>query len=153
MSTIIIGVQVMYTSIWPRDNNTNRPRPSKNGKYVLKLNFNGCWRRVVIDDKLPVSKTIRMLHVIDKNNPGLLWPPLIEKAYLKVRGGYDFPGSNSCSDLWTLIGWIPEQVFLQEYGCCLFVSKCNTNISIVRMWFPTNYGGESTKLSSMATFW
>jgi calpain-7 len=68
----------------------------------------------VIDDRLPVSNTHRLLHVIDRRNSALLWPALLEKAYLKVRGGYDFPGSNSCNDLWTLTGWIPEQIFLQE---------------------------------------
>ncbi len=90
------------------------PAFSQNGKYVFRLHFNGTFRKVVIDDLLPSSSTDRTLHVVDRNNPGLLWPALLEKAYLKVRGGYDFPGSNSATDLWILTGWIPEQVFLQR---------------------------------------
>ena len=94
---------------------------SPNGKYVFKMFFNGCSRKVVVDDRLPASKTSRSLHVIDRNNPGLLWPALIEKAYLKIRGGYDFPGSNSGTDLWILTGWIPEQIFLQRYSILVSV--------------------------------
>ena len=113
----------MATSmIWPFDKNRGKPVISSNGKYIVRLNFNGCWRKVVIDDRLPVSNTHRILHVIDRRNPALLWPALLEKAYLKVRGGYDFPGSNSCGDLWTLTGWIPEQVYLQEYANLIFSS-------------------------------
>ncbi|KAF2266143.1 cysteine proteinase [Lojkania enalia] len=106
--------QMLPNMISPYDVNLQEPVLSPNGKYIVRLNFNGCWRKVVIDDRLPVSKTHRLLHVIDRKNPALLWPALLEKAYLKVRGGYDFPGSNSCSDLWTLTGWIPEQIYLQE---------------------------------------
>jgi calpain-7 len=87
---------------------------SRSGKYVLRLNFNGCWRRVEIDDLLPTSTNSRILHVINRSNPGLLWPALVEKAYLKVRGGYDFPGSNSGTDLALLTGWIPQQIFLHD---------------------------------------
>ena len=76
--------------------------------------FNGCYRKIVIDDKLPSSKIPRYLHVIDRNNPSLLWPALVEKAYLKMRGGYDFPGSNSGTDMWIISGWIPEQLFLHD---------------------------------------
>ena len=83
------------------------------GLYVFRFHFNGCYRKVVIDDRLPSSRTSRTLHVTDRLTPGLLWPALIEKAYLKVRGGYDFPGSNSGTDLWVLTGWIPEHIFLQ----------------------------------------
>lgn len=100
--------------IYPFDKSKGRPRISENGKYLFRLNFNGCSRKVTIDDRLPSSNTDRCLHVLDRNNPRLLWPALLEKAYLKVRGGYDFPGSNSGTDLWVLTGWIPEQVFLER---------------------------------------
>ena len=88
----------------------------------------------MIDDRLPVSKTRRVLHVIDRRNPQLLWPALIEKAYLKVRGGYDFPGSNSGTDLWIITGWIPEQVFLQDSDTDL----CNIWKCMVKGWEEGN---------------
>lgn len=82
--------------------------------YICRFQFNGCFRKVTIDNRLPKSNTSRNLHVIDRNYPQLIWPALIEKAYLKLRGGYDFPGSNSGTDLWIISGWIPEQIFLQR---------------------------------------
>ncbi|KAI1176334.1 PALB protein [Nemania sp. FL0916] len=95
----------------PKD---GRPEISENGRYVFRMFFNGCFRKVVIDDRLPSSFNDRTLYVVDRQNPGLIWPALIEKAYLKIRGGYDFPGSNSGTDLSILTGWIPQQIFLQS---------------------------------------
>ena len=106
--------KIIPSKLYPHDPASGTPQISPNGKYVVQLNFNGCYRKVEIDDRLPVSKTQRTLHVIDRHNPAVLWPALVEKAYLKVRGGYDFPGSNSGTDLWVLTGWIPQQVFLQN---------------------------------------
>jgi calpain-7 len=106
--------QLLASMLFPYDHDKARPLVSKSGKYIFRLHFNGCFRKVVIDDRLPASNISRSLHVIDRNNPQLLWPALVEKAYLKVRGGYDFPGSNSGTDLWILTGWIPEQIFLQR---------------------------------------
>ncbi|KAK0722833.1 calpain-like protease palB/rim-13 [Lasiosphaeria miniovina] len=100
--------------MYPYNHEAMQPAVSENGKYVFRMNFNGCWRQVVIDDRLPVSSTTRTLYVVDRRNPRLAWPALIEKAYLKIRGGYDFPGSNSGTDLHALTGWIPEQIFLQS---------------------------------------
>ncbi|KAG6018363.1 hypothetical protein E4U43_002522 [Claviceps pusilla] len=112
---VLVGKHAVLSSIfYPFDHTKGRPRLSASGKYIIKLNFNGCARRVTIDDRLPSSRTGRALFVVDRHNPCLLWPALLEKAYLKVRGGYDFPGSNSGTDLWVLIGWIPEQIFLQR---------------------------------------
>lgn len=100
--------------MYPCESDPHEPILSPSGKYIFSFYFNGAFRKVVIDDRLPSSKTARSLHVIDRNNPHFLWPALVEKAYLKVRGGYDFPGSNSGTDLWVLTGWIPEQVFLHN---------------------------------------
>jgi len=111
---IINIIQILRSIVYPSQKPKAEPRVSKNGRYLFRLHFNGCFRKVTIDDRLPTSTTSRSLHVIDRKNPHLLWPALVEKAYLKVRGGYDFPGSNSGTDLWVLTGWIPEQVFLRS---------------------------------------
>ncbi|CAK7262641.1 cysteine protease [Sporothrix epigloea] len=104
---------ILATIIRPFDAINGQPLLSENGKYIFRLQFNGAFRKVVIDDRLPSSKS-RSLFVVDRQNPYLLWPALLEKAYLKLYGGYEFPGGNSGTDLWILTGWIPEQVFLQS---------------------------------------
>ncbi|CAM1502796.1 Fc.00g075720.m01.CDS01 [Cosmosporella sp. VM-42] len=105
---------VLASIIYPFDHVKRIPGFSPSGKYVVRMHFNGCFRQVIIDERLPASSTDRTLFVVDRQNPKLIWPALLEKAYLKVRGGYDFPGSNSGTDLWVLTGWIPEQLFLQR---------------------------------------
>ena len=111
------GFPTLFASIFhPWDQATQVPGVSASGKYILRFYFNGSYRKVVIDDRLPISETGRRLYVVDRYKAAVIWPALIEKAYLKIRGGYDFPGSNSGTDLWVLTGWVPEQLFLQRYG-------------------------------------
>ncbi|KAH8653487.1 calpain-7 [Xylariales sp. PMI_506] len=107
-------LSILPTLMFPRDPISGQPQVSDNGRYIFRMYFNGCFRKVTIDDRLPSSSNSRTLYVVDRQNPQLLWPALMEKAYLKVRGGYDFPGSNSGTDLWVLTGWIPQQLFLQS---------------------------------------
>ncbi|KAK7057703.1 calpain catalytic domain-containing protein [Favolaschia claudopus] len=87
------------------------------GRYDLRLLFNGAWRRIVIDDKLPYHPTTGALVCMSSapiQGKTTLWPSLLEKGYMKLMGGYDFPGSNSSIDLHALVGWIPEHLEIKS---------------------------------------
>ncbi|KAG0050586.1 calpain 7 [Gryganskiella cystojenkinii] len=104
--------QLIRACIYPK-NKFGEPCYNPHGKYLVKLTFNGIARRVVVDDYLPVSKAGTLMCTFSTNK-NELWPSIIEKAYMKLMGGYDFPGSNSGIDLYALTGWIPEHIFIKE---------------------------------------
>ncbi|KAI9465176.1 hypothetical protein BJY52DRAFT_668504 [Lactarius psammicola] len=80
---------------------------SPTGGYELKVLFNGAYRRVLIDDRLPFRPDGCPMCMTSRGRKDI-WPSLVEKAYLKLMGGYDFPGSNSSADIHALAGWIPD---------------------------------------------
>ncbi|KZP13760.1 cysteine proteinase [Athelia psychrophila] len=86
-------------------------------QHDLRVLLNGAWRRVTIDSALPIDPNGTILglsaHCATTNTP-ILWPSLVEKAYMKLMGGYDFPGSNSSIDFHALTGWIPEHIEIRS---------------------------------------
>ena len=69
--------------IYPQ-NKKGQPIINPYGKYFVCLNLNGCRRRVVIDDRLPISSTGELLSSYSINKDEF-WVSLLEKAYIKVR--------------------------------------------------------------------
>lgn len=95
-----------------------KPRWDDNGCHQVCFHLNGAKRKVEIDDAIPCDDQgvpMCALGIPSKDPTNLqLWPALLEKAYLLIRGGYDFKGSNAAMDLHVLTGWIPEQLGLHR---------------------------------------
>ena len=110
------NAKVISSAIYPQDQD-GKPIVSRKGKYAVKMLINGITRVVVIDDRLPVEAGTKRLLCTYSKDLGELWVPLMEKAFVKVCGGsYDFPGSNSSTDMYKLSGWLPDSLALDGEG-------------------------------------
>ncbi|NXP06010.1 ADGB protein, partial [Thinocorus orbignyianus] len=90
------------------------------GKYVVKLYWMGCWRKIVVDDTMPFNEEDNLL-LPATTCQSELWPMLLSKAIIKLANtSMDVTGKRELEEftvLQTLTGWIPEIIPLQpEYS-------------------------------------
>lgn len=120
----LIAINAMKTNpmlqrIYPQQNGQAVLSPT--GHYFVKLMVSGTERIVEISDRRPISSSdtpaeapARPLHLTTKY--GSAWPFLCEKAYMKMMGGYAFPGSHAAIDTYRMTGWLPEYVDLTAWS-------------------------------------
>lgn len=78
-------------------------KANSNGFYMIRLNINGVWRYVPVDNMLPYAEGEALGAQSFNDSESELWAALIEKAYAKVYSGYD-----------TFIRNIPRENYLRD---------------------------------------
>ncbi|NWQ88701.1 ADGB protein, partial [Burhinus bistriatus] len=86
------------------------------GKYVVKLYWMGCWRKITVDDTMPFNEEDNLLLPATTCQIEL-WPMLLSKAIIKLANtSIHETGKRELEEftvLHTLTGWIPEVIPLQ----------------------------------------
>ncbi|XP_075353482.1 androglobin [Mycteria americana] len=86
------------------------------GKYVVKLYWMGCWRKIIVDDTMPFNEEDNLLLPATTCQIEL-WPMLLSKAIIKLANtSIQETGKRELEEftvLHTLTGWIPEVIPLQ----------------------------------------
>lgn len=93
---------------YPRDDDSQKPAVNAGGKYVVKLWFAGVFRRVVVDDYVPVDEAGDPV-VLSSAEPRELWPTVLAKAIYKL---WALVGAGQLADFVgfacrALAGWLP----------------------------------------------
>uniref|UniRef100_A0A8C8RYN9 Androglobin n=1 Tax=Pelusios castaneus TaxID=367368 RepID=A0A8C8RYN9_9SAUR len=86
------------------------------GKYVVKLYWMGCWRKIIVDDTMPFDEENNLLLPATTCQTEL-WPLLLAKAIIKLANtDIHEAGRRELEEftvLHALTGWIPEIIPLQ----------------------------------------
>jgi hypothetical protein len=110
----------LWNKIYPQVE--GKPVYNPNGKYIVKLLVNGHWRKIEVDDLVPVMATGGQLHPHaplmpskqGSGGPGPIWPMILTKALLKAFHPYCVNGMHfDIPVLHAVTGFIPQRKLFQ----------------------------------------
>ncbi|EFN77738.1 Uncharacterized protein C6orf103, partial [Harpegnathos saltator] len=82
------------------------------GKYIVRLYHMGCWRRIAVDDIIPIDQNGTSLLPRTSNNTEL-WPMLLAKALLKIA-------SLTWTERREIVDFHPISCLTGGYHSCLY---------------------------------
>ncbi|KAJ3269871.1 hypothetical protein HDV01_000833 [Terramyces sp. JEL0728] len=102
-----------WENIYPKAKD-GLPQYNSSGKYIVKLYWLGSWRKVTVDDKIPLDSQGRPL-ILSSCPINEIWPMILCKALLKVASLSYKEDPEQCEFgdfvIKTAIrGWVPERI-------------------------------------------
>jgi hypothetical protein len=99
----------IWDSIYPKGKD-GLPSFNPSGKYAVKLFHMGAWRKVTIDDRIPINADGKPLF-ISSPNQNEIWPMLITKAICKIssQGSREYEVGDDINIVQMITGMVPEK--------------------------------------------
>ena len=85
------------------------------GIFKFRFWYYGQWVEIIVDDKLPVNSSNKLLFCSNKQQPNEFWSALLEKAYAKLCGNYEnLDGGSTTDALIDMTGGIQESFEIKD---------------------------------------
>ncbi|XP_025082824.1 calpain clp-1-like isoform X1 [Pomacea canaliculata] len=110
-ATLATSDKALFERVVPPDQDFDA---SYAGAFRFNFWWYGTWTEVIVDDYLPTDGR-ELIYCHNRERPDELWPPLLEKAYAKLRGCYEALDGGKLQDAMVdLTGGISEVISLED---------------------------------------